>query len=87
MRALTIRKSRLRRRSGSGTLRPESAAAEDSSQRRGHGTRTSTYTATTGGKVKLKRFPRQEQCRPRLLSGRLHRWLNEGSAGVPVWYR
>ena len=40
-----------------------------------------------GRQSEAQRFPRQKQCRPGLLPGRFYRWLNQGNAGVPVWYR
>src|SRR5881397_2717951 len=32
-------------------------------------------------------LPRQENGGAGILSRRFHRWLNEGNAGVPGWYR
>ena len=46
-----------------------------------------TLTATTGGKVKLSDFRGKSNVVLAFFPGRLYRWLNEGNARVPVWYR
>jgi hypothetical protein len=45
-----------------------------------------TLPSTAGGTLPC-RLPWQVQCGAGLLSRGLHRWLNEGNAGVPGWYR
>src|SRR5260370_32328562 len=78
--------SRLRRTAGCGGICTEPATAQDPSEGRRYGPGLH-FERHHGRQGEAERFPRQEQCRPGLLPGRLYRWLNEGNAGVPGWYR
>jgi hypothetical protein len=45
-----------------------------------------TLTATTGGQVKLSDFRGTSNVVLAFFPAAFYRWLNEGNAGVPVWY-
>ena len=46
-----------------------------------------TLPSTAGKTVTLSDFRGKSAVVSGLLPGGVHRWLNEGDVGVPVWYR
>jgi len=66
---------------------PADHASQDSFEGRRRGSRLYTSRRRDQQARETFRFSRQESSCGGILSGRVHRWLNEGNHRVPVWYR